>query len=224
MKIFLRHGLETGQAEKVIRRYYDEMGRGTRAYDEGKGVDPNDDQFPREQLIEARKLVNRVGGRGIPSRAIDDLCARQSRIEKKLAEVPSSITILDKTENIPWMSISELFDAFRVPYVTTARYTKILHKKRPNLIPILDRHVRDGYLLPTIARGTMAGFSDAEKATYLVREMKKDVAKNGEALYWLHEWQGKPFPISILRILDILIWCRFGPFRERFVDLYTSSP
>jgi hypothetical protein len=189
MKIFLRHGVETEQAEKVIRRYYNEMGGGTRAYDEGKGVESNDDQFTREQLIAARKLVNKLGGRGIPSRAIDDLCARQSRIAKKLAEVPSTITIRDETENIPWMSISELFDAFRVPYVTTARYTKVLHKKRPNLIPILDSRVRDDYFLPTIAR-----------------------------------WQGKPFPISILRIFDILIWCRFGPFRERFADLYTSTP
>jgi hypothetical protein len=75
-----------------------------------------------------------------------------------------------------------------------------------------------------MARGSMAGLSDAERATRLVMEMKKDVSQNKESLLELHEWQGKPFPISILRIFDILVWCRFGPFRERFADLYTSTP
>ncbi len=222
MKIFLRNGVVIDKPENVILRYYEEMGSGTRAYDEG--VIPTDDRFPREQLIAACELANKIGGRGIPGRAIDDLCGRQSRIAKKLEEVPSTITILNESENIPWMSITELFDAFRVPYVTIARYTKMLHKKRPNLIPILDSHVRDDYFLPTIARGAIAGLSDAERATYLVREMRKDVSENSEALFYLHEWRGKPYPISILRLFDILIWCRFGPnsFRPRFADLYTG--
>ena len=224
MKIFLRHGVVTNQSEEVIHRYYKEMGSGALAYD--KGDIPTDDQFPREQLVVARKLANELGGRGIPDKAIDSLCVRQSTIAKKLEEVPCTITILDKNEHIPWKSITELFDAFRVPYVTIARYTKILHKKRPNLMPILDSRVRAGYFLPTIARGTMAGLSDAERATYLVKEMKKDISENREALFELYEWQGKPCRISILRIFDILVWCRFGPnsFRPRFSDLYTCNP
>lgn len=222
MKICLRNGVVTDQPEKIILRYYDEMGSGARAYD--SGVIPPDDQFPREQLEMARKLANKLGGRGIPSRAIDELCTREPTIARKLEEVSSTMRILDESEHIPWKSITDLFDAFRVPYVTTARYTKMLHKKRPNLIPILDSRVRDGYFLPTIAKGTMAGLSDAERATYLVKEMKKDISQNKEALFQLHDRQGKPLPISIIRIFDILVWCRFGPFHGRFVDLYTGSP
>jgi hypothetical protein len=220
MRIVLRHGVITDRPEEVILRYYKEMGSGARAYDQGDL--PPDNQFPREQLLEARRLANRLGGRGIPARAIDDLCARQSMIARKLEELPSSITILDESDDIPWLSITELFDLFRVPYVTVARYTKMLHKKRPNLIPILDSRVRDDYLMPAIGRGTISGLSEAEEATYLVREMKRDVSQNSEALLWLCEWRGKPYATSILRILDILIWCRFGPprFRPRFASLY----
>lgn len=221
MKILLRNGIETNQPEKVVLRYYEEMGRGAHAYDES--IIPTDNQFPREQLMMARELADKLGSRGIPSRAIDDLCARQTRIEKKLAEAPSTITILDESGHIPWKSITDLFDAFRVPYVTITRYTKMLHKKRPNLIPILDSCVRDVYFLPTIAAGSITGLSDAEKATLFVREVKSDIFKNSEALFRLYEWQGKPYPISILRILDILIWCRFGPFWQRFANLYTRS-
>jgi hypothetical protein len=218
MKVFLRNGIDTDQPEKVILLYYEEMGQGARAYDEG--VIPTDNQFPREQLMMARELANKLGGRGIPNRAIDDLCARQTRIEKKLAEVPSTITILDESEHIHWKSVTDLFDAFRVPYVTITRYTKMLHKKRPNLIPILDSRVRDVYFLPTIAAGSIIGLSDAETAIFFVREMKRDIFKNSEALFRLYQWQGKPYPISVLRILDILIWCRFGPFWQRFAHLY----
>lgn len=218
MQIFLRNGAVTEQPEKVILQYYKEMGSGVRAYDDS--FIPGTGSL-REQLMVARELANRLGSRGIPSKAIDDLCAKQPAIAGKLDEVPSTITILDEDERIPWKSITDLFAAFRVRYVTIARYTKMLHKIRPNLIPILDSRVRDDYFLPTIARGTIAGLSEAERATYLVREMKKDVYQNREALLRLCEWQGKPYDITIVRILDILIWCRFGPFQDRFAGLYT---
>lgn len=220
MRIVLRHGVITDRPEEVILRYYKEMGSGSRAYDQGDL--PPDNQFPRVQLLEARRLANRLGGRGIPAKAIDNLSARQSMMASKLEELPPTMTILAESDDIPWLSITELFDLFRVPYVTVARYTKMLHKKRPNLIPILDSWVRDDYLMPSIARGTISGLSEAERATCLVREIKRDVSRNREALLRLREWQGKPSPISILRILDILIWCRFGPpgFRPRFANLY----
>jgi len=220
MRIFLRNGVITDKPEEVILQYYNEMGKGVRAYD--AEILPLDNRFPREQLLDARRLANRLGGRGIPEKAIDSLCTRQTRIEMRLEEVPFTTTILDGNDHIPWKSITDLFEAFRVPYVTIARYTKMLHKKRPALIPILDSRVRDDYFLPTIPKGTMTGLSDAEKATYLVKEVEKDISKNRGALLALHEWQGKPFSISIVRIFDILVWCRFGPpsFRPRFVHLY----
>ena len=88
MRIVLRHGVITDKPEEVILRYYDEMGKGARAYDE-EGL-PQDKQF-REQLLKARRLANRLGGRGIPEKAIDSLCARKSTIEKKLEGVGSDV-------------------------------------------------------------------------------------------------------------------------------------
>jgi hypothetical protein len=220
MRICLRNRGFTDRPEEAILWYYQEMGRGVRAYDEG--VIPSDDQFPREQLERARELANKLGGRGIPYKAIDEICAKQAMISRELKELSSAITILDESERIPWKSVTELFDAFRVRYVTTARYTKMLHKKRPNLIPILDSRVVNDYLLPTMARGTTAGLSDAEKATLLVKEIRKDVLQNKDSLLGLYKWPGKPFPITILRIFDILVWCRFGPFRNRFAALYAA--
>jgi len=198
------------------------MKGGPRHYD--AAYVPQDNRFPPEQLLEVARLANQLGGRGIPKKAIHVLCTRQPAIEKKLKEVPSSVAILDDAVNIPWQSITDLFELFRVPYVTIARYTKMLHKKRPNLIPILDSHVRNDYFLPTVVKGEFSYSSDAELATLLIKELRKDILENHNGLLALYEWQGKPFPVSIIRIFDILVWCRFGPasFRPRFADLYAD--
>jgi hypothetical protein len=219
MILVLRHNVKTGKPKEIIELYYQEMGKGTRYYDQTQLS--QDDYFPATQIQLARSLVPKIGGRVIPSEAVQVLITRQSQIETCLQSVPSTVSIMDKYQDIPWSSLESLFSLFRVPYIGITRFTKMLHKKRPNIVPILDKEVRNKYLQPLLGRGSLSGVSDPTKAVLYIQELKKDVDINSEVLTQMYNWKGKPYPISIPRILDIVVWCRFGPFRDRFIHLYS---
>ena len=214
--MILRPNTKIIDPKEVIIRYYDTMGKGAHAYDQAKL--PEDNRFPLEQLKEARHLVHKLGGRGIPFSAVDNLSEKEAEIKAKLTRVSAAVSILDNPSNIPWRNLGELIDLFRVPYLSLARITKMLHKKRPNIIPILDS-VMVSYLMPFIATDSLRDTTDGQKAALYIKELKNDVDSNSAALMRLDNWGGKPYPISTIRILDILIWSTVGPFRNRFADL-----
>ena len=89
-------------------------------------------------------------------------------VEEALSTVPADISLQD--ENVPWEQLEQLFDAFcGIKYAGPAVTTKILHKKRPKLIPILDRVVQtcigDFNSEPPLPRGSSQG-------QHLVRSVK----------------------------------------------------
>lgn len=84
---------------------------------------------------------------------------------------------------------------------TTARFTptvvsKILHRKRPNLMPMMDRHVFDAY-----AEGTKDW-----RETML--RLQGDLREHSEALDRLRAPYQSPDgrPMTRLRALDIVVW------------------
>jgi len=216
MIIILRSNIKVANPQEVILRYYSTMGRGVHLYDQT--VIPQDNTFTSEQMERIKRLVNGLGERGIPHSAISTLNHRRTEIENRLRQVPATVNIIDDCSVIPWGDIGHLIDSMRVPYLGLARLTKILHKKRPNIIPILDS-VMVGYLQPFISREEIVGASDAGRAICYIKELKKDIHNNIMVFTELLEWARKPYPISIIRILDILTWCTLGPFRNRFEDL-----
>jgi len=212
MIIILRSNIKVANPQEVILRYYSTMGRGVHLYDQT--VIPQDNTFTSEQMERIKRLVNGLGGRGIPCNAMNALNHRRTEIENRLRQVPATVNIIDDCSVIPWGDIGHLIDSMRVPYLGLARLTKILHKKRP----ILDS-VMVGYLQPFISREEIVGASDAGRAICYIKELKKDIHNNIMVFTELLEWARKPYPISIIRILDILTWCTLGPFRNRFEDL-----
>jgi hypothetical protein len=58
-------------------------------------------------------------------------------VEDALALLPPDVALTD--DDVPWDALETLFGAFcGIRYAAEAVTTKILHKKRPNLIPIVD--------------------------------------------------------------------------------------
>lgn len=216
MAVMLRPNIATSDPQGVILRYYSTMGRGVHYYD--RTNIPEDDNFPPEQLYEVKRLVDSLGGRGIPELALSVLALHRSGIEQALRSVPSTVSILDEFSEIPWDNLGQLFSTCRVRGMGVARVTKMLHKKRPKIIPILDS-VMVGYLLPLMSRRVVRGESDAERSVRFIQELKKDVDNNKTVLIELCNWEVKPYPISILRVFDILVWSALGPFRDRFADV-----
>lgn len=77
--------------------------------------------------------------------------------------------------------------------------TKVLHRKRPGLIPLLDRSVLDWYRAELTTRR-------ADAWPELVRSLARDLALNRERLEQLR----RLVPLTDLRITDIAMWMEYG--------------
>jgi len=200
MLIRLRQGIKVNDPVASVIDYYEKTaktGKGTRAYDEAR-------------ILQSIELINRLGAR-MPYKAAELLLQKKDEIESRLADVPARLTILDSYEEIPWEKLKSLFDSFRVKYVGLARMTKILHKKRPNLIPILDKNILVNKYLEPLLRAQGIIVRDAtERAVCYIKELKEDIDRNREAFTKVQQnLKSEGYDISLLRILDILIWYHF---------------
>jgi hypothetical protein len=63
-------------------------------------------------------------------------------IEFALSKVPNDISLV--SDNIPWQELNDVFGKFlTTKHAKESVTTKILHKKRPYLIPIFDKVVKE---------------------------------------------------------------------------------
>ena len=92
------------------------------------------------------------------------------------------------------------------PDVPLTLLTKVLHRKRPSFIPLLDRHVIDFYRQPGDSRQVLDAWPQ------VVRRIRDDLATPEQrlliavAIPSVHDHDGNPIPISLLRYIDIAIW------------------
>jgi len=212
MLIRLRQGIKVNDPVGTVTNYYKKAGKGAIAYD--KFELPRDNSFNKDQIEQAIRASNRLGAR-IPyndeSKVLKPLLQKQNEIESKLAGVPAHLTILDNYVEIPWDNLKSLFDTFKLKYISLARMTKILHKKRPNLIPILDKNILvNKYLEPLLQEQGVITREETERAVYYIKELRKDIEGNREAFIEAKQnLKNEDYDISLLRILDILIWYHF---------------
>lgn len=85
-------------------------------------------------------------------------------VEEVLARIPAEVSL--EAPSVPWDELAALFDAFcQIKHAKWAVATKILHKKRPGLIPIYDS-VLSEYFTPLLTqqpkRGTSIGWKLVE--------------------------------------------------------------
>ena len=142
---------------------------------------------------------------------IDAILERAPAIEAALAQIPPSATLTAADEEIPWVALAELMAAFEgVPKVGLPRATKVLHKKRPALIPILDS-VIERYLRSVdriIRRGGFAVYAPA-----LIRSYKRELDVALPTLRALQlELHARDIELSECRLLDLLLWGYSGTY------------
>jgi hypothetical protein len=138
-----------------------------------------------------------------------------------LAALPPDVKLWEVDENVA-DHVAGLADRF--PEVAISLLSKVLHRKRPHLVPLLDRHVVDWYR-PITRRRAMA---DAWPA--IVQAMR-DEQKNPEwrfvtamALQPIEQdLQQAAGPddcprLSLLRAVDIAIWMASGPTPQNTGD------
>lgn len=84
--------------------------------------------------------------------------------------------------------------------------SKVLHRKRPDLVPLYDSRIFESYTAPgAIERSIHRSWR--ESMTLLLRQMRADLQAEAEAFEALTDVaQGAGVPLTRLRILDVLVW------------------
>ena len=149
------------------------------------------------------RLANRGGAR-ISAAEITVILERRDAIERALGALPSNASLAGATQSVPWLSLRHLFDAFGdIRGVGLSKTTKVLHPKRPALIPMLDSVVQS--YLTDDDLGAAAPFG--ERAVELVRAYKGDLDRNHQPLRAIErEVARRGHDLTAVRILDLLIW------------------
>ena len=143
-------------------------------------------------------------------RAIWNDRTKRAAAEQALGRIPPQASLLDG--QVPWNDLADLFNSFcSIPYSRAAVGTKILHKKRPVLVPIIDS-VMSGYFqsCQTVIPPNSAPVGDRLVANMqCFREQLFGCRAEIASLCVFAEAQG--FAITAVRALEILIWIEREP-------------
>ena len=149
------------------------------------------------------RLANLDGAR-ISAVEIAAILERRRAIERRLRAIAPHTSLAGATSSVPWLALRQLFDAFAdIRGVGCSKMTKALHRKRPVLIPMLDRVVQR--YLEHDDPGDQAAFG--ERALGLVRGYKRDLDRNRAGVRAVRqELARRGHSLTEVRILDLLIW------------------
>jgi hypothetical protein len=186
-------------------------------------------------------LANRMIARmGSSERAA--VLGRSDAVRAALRDIPERATLTDPEPAVPWGALRRLFAALEgLPGVGIARATKVLHKKRPALVPILDGVVAQ-YLEvvegPTMGRGQAVEGAEtvrslggppsrrpatglADKGIWLTRAYHRELQLALPVLVSVRdELFRRGYRLSECRLLDIYLWAYSGTY----VPLWQRRP
>jgi Family of unknown function (DUF6308) len=87
------------------------------------------------------RIANRMIARMGPAER-EAVLGRRQQVGRALRDVALNATLASPNDAVPWRALARLLAALDgLPGIRLARATKILHKKRPALVPILDEVV-----------------------------------------------------------------------------------
>jgi cyclic pyranopterin monophosphate synthase len=164
---------------------------------------PADNRLTEEQVRVANKLIARMGPSGV-NRFLD----AGTCIGEALARIPPSASLESDWSELLANAFRDLLSCVVGPGIGLARATKVFHKKRPSLIPILDSEIfrycaraiqQDGKKLPA---------GEVDKALVAMQVLRSDMIGNSGVLHSLAE----KYALSPLRVLDIIIWAWSGQY------------
>jgi Family of unknown function (DUF6308) len=142
--------------------------------------------------------------------------ARSSEINSALAEIPPSATLAAPNDAVSWRALTSLMQAIHgAPEVGLARATKVLHKKRPALIPILDS-VLEKYLRGVERLRRTGDFAD--DAVALMKSYKRELDAALPVLRSLQfELRARSVDLTECRLLDLFLWGYSGTYTPLYL-------
>ena len=153
------------------------------------------------------RLANRMVARMKPE-IVQSVMNRAESINSVLAHIPTGLELSNSA--VPWVALNDLFRAALGPQIRAARATKILHKKRPHLIPILDSVVVS--YCQSVNR-----HSDGDEASMMVdclRTIKTDIERNLDTFRRLISVTN--LKLTVVRVHDILVWAYSREYQKLF--------
>ena len=202
-RLVLRNGVEILDALQTVLEFV-ERDSSYRTYD--LAPVKQDDILTEADVRVGNAIVARM-----PGRVIKGFAARAPAIGAALTRIPPKATLMAADEQVPWQGLQALLlAAAGIEEVGLPRATKVLHKKRPALLPILDsvveQYLRKVEQLPR--RGDfVAGGLD------LIRAYKRELDANAEALHALRaELQIRGADLTECRLLDLFLWAYSGTY------------
>jgi hypothetical protein len=126
-------------------------------------------------------------------------------IASALANVPTDLGLTTDISEEQWSSLQALFAAVLRPGIRAAKTTKILHKKRPCLIPIADRLIVD-FTGTKFGYGWRAKPGEPDGLVEVVKRIRRDILANLEVLNALSVDVPGLSGLTIVRVFDIIVW------------------
>lgn len=170
-----------------------------------------DDVLTESDIRVANAMIARMS-----PRVMAGIYARAPVINAALAQLPPSSSLVAPDAAIPWEAAEVLMRAVDgIPEVRLARQTKVLHKKRPALIPILDSVV-ETYLrrVDVLPRSG----DPARDAVELIRSYKRELDANYVAIAAVQgELRLRGIELTECRLLDLFIWAYSGTYTPLFL-------
>jgi len=144
------------------------------------------------------RTANRLMAR-MSTATVDAVLASKGAIEAALKRIPLGASLAGGP--VPWEALHALFAAFEgIPAVGLPRTTKILHKKRPALVPILDS-VLEEYLVANHDVGSQQRLAD--RGIALTRAYQDELLENEDPLLLLRSaLSSQGIELTECRLLD----------------------
>lgn len=145
-------------------------------------------EVDRARFLLLRELMPRIAG-------VADLppVALQDAGDEVLREVAALFAVLD---DAPYAGRG----------VRGTILSKVLHRKRPDLVPLYDSRIFESYTAPGVIERSM-GRSWRESITLLLEQMRADLQAEATAFAELVALtEDLEAPLTRLRVLDVLVW------------------
>lgn len=137
------------------------------------------------------------------------LQALRGDLVERLAHVPRDVDLADASDGQirTVVHVFAVLDGTRTLGVGGTTLSKVLHRKRPRLIPLHDRHVRAAYVPGRVT--SARHHSWAEYLSLLMKEMRDDLAASESISMSLEAIPAESdVVLTRLRALDVLAWHR----------------
>jgi len=162
---------------------------------------PRDDTLRPEEIALCIMMNSRMSGNtGLA------VWERRAAIEAALQRIPPDADLAG--EDVPWQTVQELLDPFQtIRRAKLGIATKILHKKRPGLIPMLDMLLQGHYRRRLTTRAkTLGGYGVS-----LIKLLREDLLAELPAVTALCEVAARQQkPVTPVRMLDHLVWSQLA--------------